>query len=75
MPDIEYGERVTACIVPKHKNAQLDPTELKIFLKQHLASFKIPKEFIILEELPKLSTGKTPKRLLKKQVMLKLNGS
>ena len=75
LPDIEYGERVTACIVPKHKNAQLDPTELKIFLKQHLASFKIPKEFIILEELPKLSTGKTPKRLLKKQVMLKLNGS
>jgi len=75
LPDKEYGERVTACIVPKHNDPPLDLTELKIFLKQHLASFKIPKEFIILEELPKLSTGKTPKRLLKKQVMLKLNGS
>jgi long-chain acyl-CoA synthetase len=64
LPDEEYGERVTACIVPKHKDAPLDLPELKIFLKTHLASFKIPKEFIILEELPKLNTGKTPKRVL-----------
>jgi long-chain acyl-CoA synthetase len=71
LPDEEYGERVTACIVPKHKDAPLDLPELKIFLKTHLASFKIPKEFIILEELPKLNTGKTPKRVLKKQVMEK----
>jgi long-chain acyl-CoA synthetase len=71
LPDEEYGERVTACIVPKHKDVPLDLPELKIFLKTQLASFKIPKEFIILEELPKLNTGKTPKRVLKKQVMEK----
>jgi acyl-CoA synthetase (AMP-forming)/AMP-acid ligase II len=36
--------------------------ELKSFLKTHLASFKVAKDFIILDELPKGSTGKTLKR-------------
>jgi acyl-CoA synthetase (AMP-forming)/AMP-acid ligase II len=31
--------------------------ELKSFLKTHLASFKVPKDFIILDELPKGITG------------------
>jgi long-chain acyl-CoA synthetase len=46
--------------------------ELKSFLKTHLASFKVPKDFIIVDELPKGSTGKTLKRELKKQIIDKL---
>jgi long-chain acyl-CoA synthetase len=72
LPDKEYGERVTACIVLKQKGQQLDPMELKSFLKTHLTSFKVPKDFIILDELPKGNTGKTLKRELKKQIMDKL---
>jgi long-chain acyl-CoA synthetase len=72
IPDKEYGERVTACIILKQKNQRLDPANLKTFLKSHLASFKVPKEFIILDELPKGSTGKILKRELKKQVVDKL---
>ena len=72
LPDKEYGERVTACIVLKQKNQPLDPIELKAFLKARLTSFKVPKEFITLDELPKGSTGKTLKRELKKEVMDKL---
>jgi len=72
LPDKEYGERVTACIVLKQKGQQLDPMELKSFLKAHLTSFKVPKDFIILDELPKGNTGKTLKRELKKQIMDKL---
>jgi long-chain acyl-CoA synthetase len=72
LPDKEYGERVTACIILKQKGQQLDPVELKSFLKVHLASFKVPKDFIILDELPKGSTGKILKRELKRQVMDKL---
>jgi long-chain acyl-CoA synthetase len=73
LPDKEYGERVTACIVLKQKGQQLDPMELKSFLKNHLTSFKVPKDFIIVDELPKGSTGKILKRDLKKQMMDKLN--
>jgi len=72
LPDKEYGERVTACIVLKQKDQPVDPMELKSFLKAHLAPFKVPKEFIILDELPKGSTGKTLKRELKRQIIDKL---
>jgi long-chain acyl-CoA synthetase len=72
IPDKEYGERVTACIVPKQKGLQLDPVELKSFLKKHLTPFKVPKDFIVLEELPKGSTGKIVKRELRRQMMDKL---
>jgi len=72
IPDKEYGEKVVACIVPKQKNVQIDPAELKSFLKKHLTPFKVPKEYITLDELPKGSTGKTLKRELKKQVIDKL---
>jgi len=72
LPDKEYGERVTACIVLKQKGLQLDPMDLKSFLKSQLAPFKVPKDFIVLEELPKGSTGKILKRELKKQMMDKL---
>lgn len=69
LPDKEYGERVTACIVLKQKNQQLDPGSLKSFLKSHLASFKVPKEFVVLDELPKGTTGKILKRELKQNVI------
>jgi len=65
LPDKEYGERVTACIVVKQKDQSFDPTEVKTFLKQHLAPFKVPKEFIVMDALPKGSTGKILKRELR----------
>jgi long-chain acyl-CoA synthetase len=68
LSDPEYGEKVTACIVLKDKNKRPDPAELKAFLKKHLASYKVPKVYIFLEELPKGNTGKPLKRELKKQV-------
>ena len=46
--------------------------ELKSFLKAHLTPFKVPKDYILLEELPKGSTGKILKRELKKQIVDKL---
>jgi len=63
---------VTACLVLKEKSEkrpQLDPMELKSFLKAHLTPFKVPKGYIVLEELPKGSTGKILKRELKKQIV------
>jgi long-chain acyl-CoA synthetase len=69
IPDKEYGERVTACIVPKQKGIKIDPVELRSFLKTYLTSFKVPKEFVILDEIPKGSTGKILKRELKNQVL------
>jgi len=68
LPDKEYGERVTAFIIPK-EGLHVDPAALKAYLKTHLAPFKVPKEFISVQDLPRSSAGKILKRELKRQVM------
>jgi long-chain acyl-CoA synthetase len=66
LPDPEYGERVTAFIVPQ-KGRQIDPASLKDYLKTRLAAFKVPKEYITVEELPKSSAGKVLKKEIRKR--------
>ena len=65
LPDREYGERVTAFIVPQ-KGQQIEPAALKTYLKSRLAGFKIPKEYVTVDELPKSNAGKVLKREIKK---------
>ena len=65
LPDREYGERVTAFIVPQ-KGQQIESAALKTYLKSRLAGFKIPKEFVTVDELPKNNAGKVLKREIKK---------
>ena len=66
LPDKEYGERVTAFIVAQ-KGEKPDAAELKAYLKTRLAGFKVPKEYIVVDELPKNPAGKLLKREIKKQ--------
>jgi long-chain acyl-CoA synthetase len=68
LPDKEYGEKVTAFIVPK-EGQQLDPAKLKSYLKTKLSPFKVPKAFISVPELPKSTAGKILKRELKKKYL------
>jgi len=68
LPDEEYGERVTAYIVPR-RGQTIDPAVLKAYLKIHLSPFKVPKEFITVKDLPKSSSGKLLKRTLKERVL------
>jgi len=65
-PDKEYGERVTAFIVLQ-KGHQIDPVSLKEYLKKYLAGFKVPKDYIAIDELPKNNAGKLLKRELKEK--------
>jgi len=64
LPDDEYGERVTAFIIPREGH-EVDPASLREFLRARLAGFKVPKEFIVVDELPKSSTGKLLKRKIR----------
>jgi len=68
LPDKEWGERVTAFIVPK-SGQNIVPEELKLFLKSRLSAFKVPKQYVILNEMPRSPTGKILKRELKKQFL------
>ena len=63
-PDKEWGERVAAFIVAK-SGKTIVPDEVKSFLKSRLSSFKVPKEYVIVKEMPKSAAGKILKRELK----------
>jgi len=66
LPDEKWGERVTAVIKLKAGFSFLSG-EMDSFLKSSLAPFKVPKEYIVVDELPKSATGKILKRELRKQ--------
>lgn len=70
LPDKEWGERVTAFIIPK-PGQTVTAEELKQFLKSRLSPFKVPKEYIVITEMPKSPAGKILKRDLRKQYLEK----
>jgi long-chain acyl-CoA synthetase len=61
--DREWGEKVVAYLVPR-EGQKIDAADLKAYLKGQLSTFKIPKEYLIVEELPKSPQGK----ILRKEV-------
>ncbi len=64
VPDDRWGEAVTAFIVMKD-DAQQDLHALKAHCKEHLAGFKVPKNFVFVDSLPKNSMGKVTKQILR----------
>jgi acyl carrier protein len=57
------GENVAAAVVLT-PDANTTPREVKAFLSDHLAPFKIPQQVFVKAELPKGATGKTLRRQL-----------
>ncbi len=66
IPDYEYGEQVTAFIVPREGH-QIDPDALRSYLKTQLAAFKVPKAYVTMKEMPKSGAGKLLKREIRRQ--------
>lgn len=58
------GESILAFIVVA-ENQPFNLIELKKYLSDRTASFKLPRKIIIRESLPKNATGKIMKKLLK----------
>ncbi len=65
VPDVEWGEEVKAVIVKK-PGAEVTPDELTAFVKEQLASFKAPKYYAFVDELPRNYLGKVLKTDLRK---------
>jgi acyl-CoA synthetase (AMP-forming)/AMP-acid ligase II len=61
--DKEFGQRLRAFVVPRN-GARLSEEEIKRYVKENLARFKVPREVVFLEELPRNATGKVLKREL-----------
>ena len=63
VPDELRGE-VVKCYIAPVDSIDLDKNELMEYLRNNLAKFKLPKDIIILNELPKTGSGKVNKAAL-----------
>jgi long-chain acyl-CoA synthetase len=68
IPDKEWGERVIACVIKK-KDASYDEKELNLFMKKNLSRFKVPKEYHLMDDLPRSPAGKILKRKLREEIL------
>jgi fatty-acyl-CoA synthase len=69
-PDERWGEVPVAFVVARAGQApQAD--ELRGFLRDRLARYKVPKRIDVVDALPKTATGKTQKHVLRERVRMK----
>ncbi len=61
VPDQNTGESVKLFVVP---NGEFNEDELKKFMRAQLTAYKMPKQFELIDELPKSNVGKVLRRKL-----------
>ncbi|WP_245582157.1 AMP-binding protein [Nocardioides halotolerans] len=61
--DEDFGKRLRAFVVLRD-GASAGEDELKAHVKDNLARYKVPREIVVLDELPRNATGKVLKREL-----------
>ena len=66
LPYPQWGEAVTAFVVTR-PGERIDAAELIAALKTHLAGFKVPKAIVFVDQLPKTSTGKIQKNVVRSE--------
>lgn len=66
--DEKNGEIPIAYLELEEELDRIDEAELKAYVRQHLANYKMPRQFHIVKALPKNATGKVLKRMLKEQL-------
>lgn len=64
-PDDVLGEAIKAFVVPANGDFAGLAEHLRLFCKEHIPSFMIPRDIVVLPCLPKNSAGKVLKRELK----------
>ena len=63
-PDSRKGEQPVA-FVAANEGASIDPTDLRHFVRKHLADYKVPRKVVVLPNLPRNATGKILKTSLR----------
>ncbi|MER6813390.1 class I adenylate-forming enzyme family protein [Spirillospora sp. NPDC000708] len=67
IPDAADGEAVVAAVAPAESAEPVEPAELIALVGDRLASYKRPKEVVLVEEIPRLPSGKVLRRVLKER--------
>ena len=67
IPDVEWGERVVAAVVPK-PGAEVTEDELRDYVRTRLRSTRTPERIEFRDELPTNETGKLLRRVLRSEL-------
>ena len=64
--DREFGQRLKVFVV-RRDSAGLTEESVKDYVKSNLARYKVPRDVVFVDELPRNATGKVLKRVLAKE--------
>ncbi|HEX4904753.1 MAG TPA: acyl-CoA synthetase [Acidimicrobiales bacterium] len=64
VPDVTYGHRLVAFVVPA-PGEKVDGEALRLFVRENLARYKVPREIRVIDAMPRNPTGKVLKRALR----------
>jgi fatty-acyl-CoA synthase len=67
--DEQYGQRLAAFVVLA-ADASATPDTLKAHVRENLANYKVPREIVVMDELPRSTTGK----ILRNELKARLGG-
>jgi acyl-CoA synthetase (AMP-forming)/AMP-acid ligase II len=64
VPDEQWGQRLRACVVVAPGGGDVSADEVRDFVRGRLATYKVPRDVVFLDELPRNATGKILRRQL-----------
>ncbi len=67
VPHADFGEAVTAVVVPRPGGPRPDPGALVAQARAELAGYKVPRRIVVLDELPRNAMGKVQKNVLRER--------
>jgi fatty-acyl-CoA synthase len=73
LPDPEWGEIVAACVQPA-AGSSVTGAELGAFCRRHLASYKVPRVWEIVDDFPHTASGKIQKFALRDRMLDRRGG-
>ena len=62
MPDVEFGERLVLVV---EMSVAVTVDVVSDYLRERIAHYKVPREVLFLDSLPREDSGKIKKRLLR----------
>ncbi|KAK4224722.1 hypothetical protein QBC38DRAFT_288749 [Podospora fimiseda] len=71
IPDEMYGQEVAVAVVLKSGGQRVDAEELKKWVGEKLAKFKVPKKVYFTDVMPKTATGKIQRRIVAEEMVKK----
>jgi fatty-acyl-CoA synthase len=67
VPDERWGEAAVAVVVPVVDTAP-DPASLEAYLRERMAGFKVPRRWVLVDDLPRTASGKVQKHVVQEQL-------